>query len=119
MRLQRALARAGVASPVPPKISETAKAPSKREKEAPAPEVAIGERLFLETRFSQYFFAASKGDANHALAAGDPVMGVTATTGAALPGPFAGASMNCRGCHLVGEHLATDRKSTRLNSSHT
>ena len=30
--------------------------------------VAVGERLFLETRFSQFFFARSKGDVNATLA---------------------------------------------------
>jgi hypothetical protein len=36
-------------------------------------EVAIGERLFLETRFAQFFFANAGGDANAPLSAGDPV----------------------------------------------
>jgi cytochrome c peroxidase len=69
-------------------------------------QIAIGERLFLETRFAQFFAANSGGDANAALAAGDPVLDTTLTTGAAQPGPFAGQSMNCRACHLVDEHNA-------------
>lgn len=71
------------------------------------PAVAIGERLFLETRFAQFFFAHSGGDANAQLATGDPVMDGTVTTDGALPGPFAGGSMNCRSCHLVDEHGVT------------
>lgn len=72
--------------------------------EAPdPPEVAIGERLFLETRFAQFFFANSPGDVNAPLAGGDPVVDTTVTTRGSLPGPFAGASMNCRACHLVDE----------------
>lgn len=71
--------------------------------EADPPEVAIGERLFLETRFAQFFFASSGGDANATLATGDPVMEETTTTVGPIPGPFAGASMNCRACHLVDE----------------
>ncbi|HUI24697.1 MAG TPA: hypothetical protein VL403_01335, partial [Candidatus Kryptonia bacterium] len=67
------------------------------------PEVALGERLFLETRFAQYFAAHSNGVVNAPLSEGDPVMDATITTGAALPGPFAGTSMNCRACHLVDE----------------
>jgi hypothetical protein len=67
------------------------------------PEVAIGERLFLETRFAQFFFAHSKGDANHTLEFGDPVVDVTETLGAPLPGPFAGQSINGRACHLADE----------------
>jgi len=66
--------------------------------------VAIGERLFLETRFSQFFFANSHGDANVVLPAGDPVVATTVTTNQPLPGPFAGYAINCRACHLVNEH---------------
>ena len=70
--------------------------------EADPAEVAVGERLFLETRFAQHFFALSGGDVN-ATVASDPVMDNTVTTTGALPGPFAGQSMNCRACHLVDE----------------
>ncbi len=66
--------------------------------------VAIGERLFLETRFSQYFFAHSGGDANATLPVGDSVVDTTVTTNRPLPGPFAGHAINCRACHLVNEH---------------
>jgi cytochrome c peroxidase len=71
--------------------------------------VAVGERLFLETRFAQYFFAHSKGDANAVLAEGDPVVTTTVTTGQALPGPFRAFAINCRSCHLVGEQFADGR----------
>jgi cytochrome c peroxidase len=73
------------------------------EEDADPAEVAIGERLFLETRFAQFFFANSAGDANAVLATGDPTMDFTVTTTTLLPGPFAGTSMNCRSCHLVDE----------------
>ena len=76
-------------------------------------EVAIGERLFLETRFAQFFFAKAGGDPNAALPSGDPVMDRTLTARGTLPGPFAGASMNCRACHLVDEHSATPRAPNR------
>jgi len=68
--------------------------------------VAVGERLFLETRFSQYFFAHSGGDANATLSEGDPVVAETVTTGQPWEGPFRGYSMNCRSCHLVAEQFA-------------
>jgi cytochrome c peroxidase len=56
----------------------------------------IGERLFLETRFAQAYYAnPSKAD---------PVMDKTITTKNALRGPFAGKTMNCRACHMVDEH---------------
>ena len=67
-----------------------------------AADVNIGERLFLETRFSQSYFAQAGDDANLD-AAGDPVMALLQTTGKPVPGPFAGQAMNCRQCHLVDE----------------
>ena len=67
---------------------------------------AIGERFFLETRFSQFYFSHAHGDANAPLAAGDPVVGASVTLQASLPGPFAGFAINCRACHLVNEHFA-------------
>ena len=65
--------------------------------------IAVGERLFLETRFSQFFFAHSRGDANTTLTEGDSVVAQSATTGEPLPGPFRGFAINCRSCHLVNE----------------
>ena len=81
--------------------------------EADPPEVAIGERLFLETRFAQFFFANAGGDANAVLAVGDPVMDRTQTTQGSLPGSFAGTSMNCRSCHLVDEQKGVNRGGNR------
>ncbi len=77
------------------------------EEEADPAEIAIGERLFLETRFAQFFFANSGGDSNATLAQGDPVMDTTETPDGTLPGPFAGQSMNCSACHLVDAQLET------------
>jgi cytochrome c peroxidase len=69
------------------------------------PAVVVGERLFLETRFAQFFAASigAGGDVNQPLAAGDPVVDALETTGGPRPGPFAGTSMSCRACHLVDE----------------
>ena len=63
----------------------------------------IGERLFLETRFAEFFFTNSSGNANAALTNSDPVMSNAASIYGALPGPFSGYSMNCRQCHMVEE----------------
>lgn len=71
------------------------------------PQSSIGERLFLETRFSQFFHLRSLGDANAVLRAGDVTVANTAIGVAAMPGAFAGRSMNCRACHLVDEHAAS------------
>jgi hypothetical protein len=75
--------------------------------DADPPEVTIGERLFLETRFAQFFAANSNGNANAVLATGDPVLDNTEMTGSPQVGPFKGQSMNCRACHLVDEQNAT------------
>ncbi len=73
------------------------------EEEGDPPEVAVGERLFLETRFSQFFFARSGGDANAVLATGDPVTATLETLASPIPGPFAGQGINCRNCHFVDD----------------
>lgn len=91
------LRRLKIPRPVVPGFPEPRQDPAK---------VAVGERLFLETRFSQYFFAHSGGDANAVLTNGDPVVASSVTTNRPLPGPFAGYAINCRSCHLVNEHAA-------------
>lgn len=63
---------------------------------------SIGEALFLDTRFSEYF-AANMTSVNAPLAVGDPVVQQVQTTNGPLPGPFAGQSINCRSCHFVTE----------------
>jgi hypothetical protein len=70
----------------------------------------IGERLFLETRFSEFFFTNSAGNANAPFTNGDPVMNTTASIYGPLPGPFAGQAMNCRACHLVEEQESTGNR---------
>lgn len=69
---------------------------------APAAAQALGERLFLDTRFAQYF-AANMTGVNNSLPVGDPVVQQVQTTNGTLPGPFAGQSINCRSCHFVTE----------------
>jgi hypothetical protein len=63
----------------------------------------VGERLFLETRFAEFFFTNSGGNANAILTNSDPVMSNEASFYGPLPGPFAGRAMNCRQCHTVEE----------------
>lgn len=67
-----------------------------------ASEQQIGERLFVETRFAEYFAAHMTG-VNDPLVAGDPVVAQVLTPSGTLPGPFAGKSINCRSCHFVVE----------------
>ncbi|HVP49913.1 MAG TPA: hypothetical protein VMT56_01695 [Candidatus Bathyarchaeia archaeon] len=65
-------------------------------------EDSIGERLFLDTRFAQYFAQHMTG-VNQPLPTGDPAVAEVQTTTGTLPGPFAGQSINCRSCHFVTE----------------
>lgn len=72
-----------------------------------SPAVKLGERLFRETRFAQFFFAHQR-DLNGALAAGDPSIADLPTwTGANIPNPYAGKSINCASCHLEREAANT------------
>ncbi len=76
------------------------------EVKAPPPEVEAGERLFLETRFAQFFYANGGKDVNVPLAKGDPVLARVSQSGRDAPvvkGPFAGQSINCASCHLNEE----------------
>ncbi len=76
----------------------------------PGAEEAVGERLFMETRFAQAFkvFMDNGGNMND-LNAGDAVLDTVETTTPGLPidpGPFKGRSMNCRACHMVDDVLS-------------
>lgn len=76
---------------------------------APGAEEAVGERLFLETRFAQSFkvFIDQGGDINQPTV-NDPALDTLETVSTPLnPGPFSGLSMNCRACHLVDDVLAS------------
>jgi cytochrome c peroxidase len=73
-----------------------------QESEFTPAEQNIGERIFVDTRFAQYF-AAHMTDVNSPLAVGDPVVATVQTASGPLPGPFAGQSINCRSCHFVVE----------------
>ncbi|HXO88710.1 MAG TPA: hypothetical protein VN885_08670, partial [Candidatus Acidoferrales bacterium] len=82
------------AGQAPPPVLESEGAPADQN---------IGERLFVETRFAEYF-AANMTDINAPLVAGDPVVSqVQNVYTGPMPGPFAGQSINCRSCHFVVE----------------
>lgn len=80
----------------------------------PGAEQAVGERLFLETRFAQAFkvFLDNGGNVNDPNADDAAVRTVETTTpgspipGSISPGPFNGQSMNCRACHMVDDVLS-------------
>jgi len=76
----------------------------------PGAQADVGERLFVETRFAQFFKAhlPPGGNVNDPLPAGDPVVAKALLPGSTPPGvagPFAGMSMNCRSCHFVDEFV--------------
>jgi hypothetical protein len=81
-------------------------------------EDSIGERLFLDPRFAQYFAAHMTG-VNQPLAVGDPVVQQVSTTNGTLTGPFAGQSMNCRSCHFVTEFQGVAGAGNRTYSDFT
>src|SRR5580698_5875592 len=81
-------------------------------------EDSIGERLFLDTRFAEYF-AAHMTSVNQPLAAGDLVVAQVQTMKGTLPGPFAGQSINCRSCHFVTEFQGVTGAGNRTYSDFT
>ncbi|MEI6235913.1 MAG: hypothetical protein WCT04_22890, partial [Planctomycetota bacterium] len=66
-------------------------------------EIAIGERLFKETRFAQAFLIQSKGDVNATNISGDPALNTNDAPGSPHDGVFKGKTMSCRQCHLEDE----------------
>jgi len=79
-------------------------------------EQAVGERLFMETRFAQAFqaFLDAGGDVNDPNA-GDAVVDSVETLGTPITAeaPFKGMSMNCRSCHFVDDLLTAPGGSMR------
>jgi cytochrome c peroxidase len=76
---------------------------------------AIGQRLFLETRFAQYFAAHMTG-VNNPLPVGDAVVETVQTPAGPQPGPFAGQSMNCESCHFTNEFDTVLGAGSRANA---
>lgn len=77
-------------------------------------EILCGERLFLDTRFSEHFysFINQGGNYNEPIDKGDPKLDKTYRFFGLPPyqipfatGPFRGSSFSCRTCHMVDEHL--------------
>jgi len=88
------------------------------ESDATPPADSIGEALFLDTRFGQ-FFAANMTGVNSPLLVGDPIVNAAQTLNGTLPGPFAGQAINCRSCHFVTEFQGVDGGGNRTYSDFT
>lgn len=71
--------------------------------EADPPEIVAGERLFLETRFAQFFADNFAGFVNAPLVAGDPALDTIEVAGQTQTSPFAGQTMSCGACHMVDQ----------------
>ncbi len=78
----------------------------------------IGEQLFLDTRFSEYFATHMTG-VNAPLAVGDPIVATVPTANGPLPGPFAGQAINCRSCHFVTEFQGVPNAGNRTYADFT
>ncbi len=79
---------------------------------------SIGEALFLDTRFAQYFAEHMTG-VNAPLATGDPSVATVQTPAGPQPGPFAGQSINCRSCHFVTEFQTVKHAGNRTYADFT
>jgi cytochrome c peroxidase len=88
------------------------------ESDATPPADSIGEALFLDTRFAE-FFAANMVGVNQPLPKGDPVVEQVETTNSPLAGPFGGQSINCRSCHFVTEFQGVTGGGNRTYSDFT
>jgi len=89
------------------------------------PEIVSGERLFLETRFAQFFYQylENGGATNKPMPQGDPVLNKTVRFFGLPPyqipftdSPYAGQSINCRTCHMVDEHIEQSELGMRAYS---
>lgn len=69
----------------------------------------MGDRLFFETRFSQFAFAHASRDLNAASRVGDPtVREVERPAKPSLAGPFQGQGISCRHCHLGDDFIRSE-----------
>lgn len=63
----------------------------------------VGERLFRETRFSEYFYEHAQGILNKPPAQGDPVVETLDTITRQLDNPYRGQAISCAACHFVDQ----------------
>jgi cytochrome c peroxidase len=71
--------------------------------EKDSPVKLVGERLFRETRFSEYFYRNGKGDWNHPPVKGDTVVESLDTIHGPIDHPYRGQAMACASCHFVDQ----------------
>ncbi len=66
-------------------------------------DVQLGEKLFLDDRFSQSFFAKSLSDVNQLVSDGDPVLEFLNTPTGMIQHPHRGRQISCASCHFVDQ----------------
>jgi cytochrome c peroxidase len=64
---------------------------------------SLGERMFNDIRFSQYFHTVSAGNVNHELKVGSSELDTIVIRGHESPSPFAGQAISCASCHMVDQ----------------
>lgn len=79
-------------------------------------EVTIGERLFSDYRFSQFFAEKAEGDANHILEEGDPQLAFLKVLEekSNITNPFSGQAQSCASCHMVDQAVDLMNPGMRL-----
>ncbi len=76
-------------------------------------ESKIGERLFRDPRFSNFFFKASHGNVNAKLDGGDPVLARMRGPRGDFANPFKSQAMTCVACHMVDDAAKIPGAGTR------
>lgn len=67
--------------------------------------VSLGERMFKDPRFSQYYASKSAGNVNYKLKTGAQELNKIQTLAGKSESPFKGSAMSCGACHMVDQVL--------------
>lgn len=67
----------------------------------------LGERIFNDDRFSEFFFKQSKGDVNHTLSKGSLELQQIIVNRTVHDSPFSDQAMSCSSCHMVDQAFDT------------
>ncbi len=69
---------------------------------------ALGERMFNDIRFSQYFLEKSNGNVNYELKSGSTDLDTIIIRGQETVSPFAGTAKSCASCHMVDQSFESN-----------
>ncbi len=70
--------------------------------------ISMGERLFNDQRFSQFFYKKSGSNVNFKLTQGSPELDQIDVYGENFESPFKGQAMSCASCHMVDQAFDLD-----------